>query len=307
MKIICVAICKNEEGNIPAFLENLSSFGITELCVVDTGSTDRSIQLFKDSKEVKVNLKHVVIEPFSFADARNNLIDMIPPDADFTLHLDLDERIKSMPTDLEKGMGYSGDREEVLYGMVSKGMHRLTPPAGWKWQYPIHEHMYPEFYVAYKDDFIISHYQKPDKDCYESLTELYFDSDPKRLYFYRLTDLIHNSKCKEFAELFKKYGTWELNGQQRWLAVKNYQMSLLNIGRKADPEFFNILIEANSSSSWYYLFLCYDSINEYDTARVYFNEAENNKFPEENETKFFNSNIKKRARSVAHTKKGLYE
>jgi glycosyltransferase involved in cell wall biosynthesis len=303
MKIVCASICKNESHNIPSLIENLIKFDITELLVVDTGSTDGSLELLENCDKIAVKVKQVAIEPFNFSQARNTLKELISDDVDFVLHLDMDERIQSLPKQFVLGKGYSGDRKETLYNMVSKDMHRLTPRSGWNWIYPIHEHMLHEHDIIYDENFVIDHFQKPDKDCYESLTEIYFETDPNRLYFHRLTDLIHNSKYDEFAKLFKKYGTWNLTGQQKWLAVKNYQSSLLMLNQSADPDFFNVLVDANSSSSWYYLFLCYDSIGKNDRAFQFLTEATEVKFPEENEIKFFNMNVKNRALVVARNKK----
>lgn len=299
MKIVCATICKNESHNIPDFLENLVNFGIKELCIVDTGSTDNSLELLNAFDKISIKIKQVVIDPFNFSEARNCTIELIPNDTDFVLHLDLDERIKSLPKNMILGKGYSCNRKEMLYEMVSKDMHRISSRAGWRWIYPIHEHMLHAHEIFYDENFVIEHFQKPGKDCYEDLTELYFNDDPERLYFHRLTDLIHNNKYVEFVELFKKYGTWNLKEQQRWLVTKNYQTSLLRLNLPADPDFFDVLLEANSSSSWYYLFLCYVSIGDKEKALQFFNEANERKFPEENELKFFNKRIKEAALNVS--------
>ena len=306
MKIVCGTICKNEDHNIPGILDNLCNFGITEFFVVDTGSVDNSLELLRNSNKVSTTIKQVVINPFNFSEARNYLKDMIPYDADFVLHLDMDERIKSLPTNLIIGSGYSGDREEKLYGMISKCIHRITPKSGWTWTHPIHESLHVNYDVIYDNTFVIEHYQKPGKDCYESLTEFYFKVDPERLYFHRLTDLIHNSRYEEFIDLFRKHGTWILQDQQKWLATKNYQTSLLKLKLPADSSFFDVLVDANSSSSWYYLFLCYDSIGNYSEASRFLYEAINGSFPKENEIKYFNRYVKDRALRLAQSKINIY-
>lgn len=306
MKIVCASICKNEEHNIPNFLLNLRNIGITQLFVIDTLSTDNSVGLLTSATDINVFVKSVEINPFDFSKARNYLIDLIPNDVDFVLHLDFDERVISLPLFLETGSAYSCNRKEMLYGTTSQYITKLTPGIGWFWKYPIHEELIFQP-ILHDDNFVIEHYQRPDKDCYESLTELYFESNPERLYFHRLTDLIHNSKYQEYIDLFKKYRTWVLTGQQRWLAVKNYETSLLKLNKPADPAFFNVLEEANSSSSWYYLFLCHDSIEDYGKAIECWNKANRTDFEKSNEIKFYNKLVKDRAFKLFNNKKEIYE
>ena len=311
MKIVCASICKNESHNIPQLLQNLESFGIAELCGVDTGSIDNSVELFHTPGYVNVSIKEVIINPFDFSEAKNSLRDMIPYDADFVLHLDMDERIKSLPKILTAGACYGVNREEILYGTLSENITRLTPRTGWEWKYPIHELLdisecLKSGIYFHDPEFVISHYQLEGKDRYESLTEFYFEKDVDRLYFHRLIDLIHHKSYQPLIDLFLKYGLRNLTDQQKWLVVTNYQASLINLDKCVDESYFYIVENADSSSSYYYMFYYYDKLEEYEKAARYFKAAKNKIFHPDNELRYFNPRIKIRMHKLMERKIDIY-
>ncbi|WP_027206647.1 glycosyltransferase family 2 protein [Butyrivibrio fibrisolvens] len=91
-------IMKNEEKNLPGFLEALQGFDV-EIVIVDTGSGDRSIEI-AEKKGVNV---HRYEWKNDFSDARNYAIKLAKKD--FIISLDCDEFIKRLDIDeLEKMM-----------------------------------------------------------------------------------------------------------------------------------------------------------------------------------------------------------
>ena len=83
----CVyAICKNEEKFIKRWYESIKDSDY--ICVLDTGSTDKSVKLLK---ELNIKTKIKKIEPFRFDIARNESLKMIPKDTDICICLDIDE------------------------------------------------------------------------------------------------------------------------------------------------------------------------------------------------------------------------
>lgn len=85
-----VAISKNEERDLPGFLENLISW-VDEVVIVDDGSTDNTCQITETAgKKVRF-----IISPREegqyYADQRNKGIDMST--SDWLIHMDIDERI----------------------------------------------------------------------------------------------------------------------------------------------------------------------------------------------------------------------
>lgn len=82
-----IILTYNEEANLPACLDSLKGLDC-EVLVVDSGSTDRTVQIAK-AAEAKV-----VEHPFdNYAVQRNWAQQNLPINSDWILHLDADERL----------------------------------------------------------------------------------------------------------------------------------------------------------------------------------------------------------------------
>jgi glycosyltransferase involved in cell wall biosynthesis len=90
MNITLYAICKNEEKNVEKFIENSKKFSHT--VVVDTGSTDKTVELLKDAG-IEVYEHSQTREDFDFSVARNQALSYVKTDWAFSLDFneDLDE------------------------------------------------------------------------------------------------------------------------------------------------------------------------------------------------------------------------
>lgn len=90
MKVTLYAIAKNEEKNIEKFLKNAKKFD--DVVVVDTGSTDNTVQLLKDAG-IKVYEHPQTREEFDFSVARNQALSYVETDWAFALDFneDVDE------------------------------------------------------------------------------------------------------------------------------------------------------------------------------------------------------------------------
>lgn len=86
-KVAVYAICKNEEKNLKEWLENVKE--ADEIYVLDTGSTDNSVEILKNSN-VYYQVKHY--DFFRFDVARNDSLAMVSNDVDICVCLDIDER-----------------------------------------------------------------------------------------------------------------------------------------------------------------------------------------------------------------------
>ena len=90
MKVTLYAIAKNEEKNVEKFLLNAKKFD--DVVVVDTGSTDDTVQLLKDAG-IKVYEHPQTREEFDFSIARNHALSYVETDWAFALDFneDVDE------------------------------------------------------------------------------------------------------------------------------------------------------------------------------------------------------------------------
>lgn len=90
MNITLYAICKNEEKNVEKFIENSKKFSHT--VVVDTGSTDKTVELLKEAG-ITVYEHSQKKEEFDFSVARNQALSYVETDWAFSLDFneDVDE------------------------------------------------------------------------------------------------------------------------------------------------------------------------------------------------------------------------
>lgn len=94
-KIAVYTICKNEENNVLSWLENVGAADY--ICVLDTGSTDKTKKLFEEAKK-SFGDKLIFAEAdygdgFRFDRARNDCLKLVPKDAKICVCPDLDERL----------------------------------------------------------------------------------------------------------------------------------------------------------------------------------------------------------------------
>lgn len=87
MKITLYAICKNEEKNVERFIENSKKFSHT--VVVDTGSTDKTVELLRDAG-ITVYEHPQTREEFDFSVARNQALSYVETDWAFSLDFNED-------------------------------------------------------------------------------------------------------------------------------------------------------------------------------------------------------------------------
>ena len=191
MKKICVyAICKNEETFAESWVESMSEADV--IVVLDTGSTDRTVELL--SKHPKVQVCQQIIRPWRFDVARNACLDLTPEDADILICTDLDERFER---------GWRADLEAHWTDRTTRASYRYTwnfLPDGregvvfWidkihsrkdhRWVHPVHEVLHwtgsGEEVYCYPPNIRLYHHADPAKSRaqYLPLLELSVREDP---------------------------------------------------------------------------------------------------------------------------------
>ena len=106
IKITLGAIIKNEEDQLNQFISNIKN-NVSEIIIVDTGSTDNSIQILK-KHDINVFEYPITREEFDFSVARNYM--MKKCSGDWVLTLDADERIYTVNFDKLK-LDIANDKE----------------------------------------------------------------------------------------------------------------------------------------------------------------------------------------------------
>jgi glycosyltransferase involved in cell wall biosynthesis len=91
MDISVASICKNEEIMIRPWLRHLLEIdAVKEINLVDTGSTDNTLDLIKDIKDSRIKI-HTCDMNNSFSSARNFALTKVNKDAEWLLFIDVDE------------------------------------------------------------------------------------------------------------------------------------------------------------------------------------------------------------------------
>lgn len=143
-KICVCAICKNEEKFVDNWVDSMSE--ADKIIVLDTGSTDNTVQKLRD-RGIEVYQETFV--NWRFDTARNRLEELIPDDMDFCCSIDLDECFEK---------GWRKELESMLDDEVVRVAYRYTwnfNPDGsegvvffadkiyrnkyFTWEHPVHE------------------------------------------------------------------------------------------------------------------------------------------------------------------------
>lgn len=188
-KICVYAISKNEEKFVERWYESMKE--ADEIYVLDTGSTDNTVNLLKQKG---VFVKKKVIKPWRFDVARNESINLLPDDVDICVCTDLDEVFeKGWRKELEKVWKKETNRCRYLYNwsldkdnqpLVSFYYEKIHSKKEYKWIHPVHEIL--EFngnneQVVSSDKIILNHYpdHQKSRSSYLPLLELSVKENPE--------------------------------------------------------------------------------------------------------------------------------
>ena len=151
MIIAVYAIAKNEERHVERFLHAASEADY--VCVLDTGSTDNTVQLLQDGGAI---VSQTIIDPWRFDVARNESLDLIPADTDVCVCLDLDEVLQPGWREILEA-AWTDDTDIGRYTCVSSRnadgspgtsflRDKIHQPGKFWWKYPVHEVLVPKDY-----------------------------------------------------------------------------------------------------------------------------------------------------------------
>lgn len=270
MKICVYAICKNEERFVVSWLKSMEEADY--ICVLDTGSTDNTIELLRAHPKVIVEQK--TFSPFRFDMARNESIKLIPPDTDFCVCTDLDETFESgWRKKLEQGITPTTTQVQYRYTWSfnadgSEGVvfyaDKIHKYGEFYWLHPVHETITPINPTNNKITLIknlqLNHHPDPNKSRgqYLPLLELSVKEHPEndrnthylgREYFFhqRYEDAI--STLKRHLALPSAVWDEERSSSLRYIAESYY---CLDDMENAEKYFKLSIIETPASREPYY-------------------------------------------------------
>lgn len=225
MKICVYAICKNEEKFIERWYESVKE--ADGIYVLDTGSTDNSVNLLKS---LGVVVRQEIISPWRFDIARNKSLEMIPDDFDICICLDLDEVLNKEWSKTIKSLWKDGlTRLRYVYNwsldknnqpIISFYGEKIHKRKGFTWVNPVHEilkYKGEEKYL-YTDKVIVNHYpdSKKSRSSYLPLLELAVKEDPNndRNMHYLGREYMYYGKYEEAISTLERHlslesATWK--------------------------------------------------------------------------------------------------
>lgn len=186
MNTCIYTIAKNESHNVLGFME--ASEGCP-VYVLDTGSTDDTVELFKKHGAV---IEQKIISPWRFDTARNEALALVPKDK-LCVSLDLDERIESgwqnkLKDEWHPDANYGNYRyisewnnKEKTIPAVETARTRIHLSKGFHWEKIVHEVPLPDDGVKpYVCDttILVKHYSDGKQRNYVPLLTKILEADP---------------------------------------------------------------------------------------------------------------------------------
>lgn len=226
-KVCVYAISKNEEKFVKRWFESVKE--ADEVYVLDTGSTDKTVQLLES---LGVNVTTDIINPWRFDIARNKSLELVPDDTDICVCIDLDEVFeKGWRKILEDNWDSDTTRARYNYNwsldsdnrpIVNFYIEKIHNRKDYIWEHPVHEVLrytgkeVENFKVI--DDITVNHY--PDitksRSSYLSLLELSVKESPldDRNMHYLGREYMYYGKYQEAIDtlinhLSLKTSTWK--------------------------------------------------------------------------------------------------
>lgn len=230
----CVyTIAKNESANVTRFMDAIHAAGITDVFVLDTGSTDDTAErlkqrganvVFRAYQPWKTMEEFDAIcddgkEPFEFDIARNYSLSVVPNLYRFCIALDLDEVLnpeigailEQVPEEVTRlGYLYKPDAEAKPDRVLLE--NRIHAREGYRWDGLVHETLITKKLfdeVAYfTDNILVAHYPAKDRArSYSPMLKVAVQRNPQdtRMNLLLARDLYNSGEIKDAVKQAIKY------------------------------------------------------------------------------------------------------
>jgi len=271
MKITVYAICKNEEQFIERWYNSIKE--ADEIVVLDTGSTDNSVQLLRN---LGVTVYEKVIDPWQFDVARNLSLSHVSEDSDVCLSLDIDEVMlegwkqgiidvwTEDVTEIRYPYVFNWNDEACTIPRITMYNFKIHARHGCHWHYPVHEIICAddEDKVVTKivDNIICHHYADATKTRdYQVILDKACEEYPneERFSHQRGRELMMYGKYEEAIIEFERHLTMQSNNQVKALSYRYIARCLKALHQSNDRILENMLKSVAESpyqrESWIWL------------------------------------------------------
>ena len=250
-KVSVYAICKNEEKFVDRWYESMKE--ADEIYVLDTGSTDLSVEKLKSNG---VNVTICKITPWRFDVARNKSLELVSLDTDICVCTDIDEVFepgwrekleKYWEQDTTRGYyNYNWSFDNKGEPAVNFYLDKFHSRLGYKWTHPVHEILE---YVGdnvekrkFIDEITLNHYPDHEKSraSYLPLLEMSVQESPNddRNMHYLGREYMYYGMWEKSIETLIKHlnlptATWkdERSASMRFIARSYKNLGKVNLAR----------------------------------------------------------------------------
>lgn len=236
--LTAVMIVKNEARDIADCLRSVIDV-VDNFTITDTGSTDDTVRVIHETlKDFKgtYNVFHSQVgmengKIVSFAQARNNALSFIPPETDYVISLDADDRILN-PEKIRPALKYADalyltvTNEARNYDFKSMRIWNVKHKPTAQWEGHVHEYLRLEGHSTDNSEVILLH-KYGDAPNQENGTErnlriMKAEIDrgeaTGRTYFYYANQLRESGKYEEAIAAYDKYFTLSVFHDEKALA-----------------------------------------------------------------------------------------
>lgn len=276
---LCV-ICKDEENTIPKLLDSVQGDLFDQIVIVDTGSTDNTVEIVKNYPKVKLyHFKWIndfsAARNHSFSRADSDYImwldsdDFIKPE-DYKKLLDLKNRLHESPMWLLK---YEYAHDEYGNSICSFYRERIVKRTlDLKWQQPIHEYL--PLVPGYTKVDIEVHHNKQETHTKRNLSilEKLVERNPNfsRNVYYLGKEYYDSGDTEKGVKLLDQYinmeDTWDENVYGALVRLSEYYLSRKDKEEAKKHLYKAIDVDPFKAKAYFYLGEL--SLNENDYKRA---------------------------------------